>query len=292
MTSAMTAKDWDKVLANMKSAVTEQVFETWLRPLRFVAQEGSVLFIATPHKFFKQWIEDNHIDQIEEAARKELGEEISIDIVVGGRRSRSRRRPPRRSSSSRPPRRRRSAAAAPPWCSTRGTPSTGSSSAPGTSSPTPPASPVANGPGASYNPLFIYGGVGLGKTHLLHAIGNEVLVRHPRLRVCYIPAEKFTNELISLHPDEPDARSSRSGTGTPTSSWWTTSSSSPGKDAHAGRVLPHLQRPVFLPQADRGHQRQVPQGDPGSRGADPVAGSNGVSSRTSRRPTSRRGWRS
>ncbi len=56
---------------------------------------------------------------------------------------------------------------------------------------------MSNSPGNSYNPLFIYGGVGLGKTHLLHAIGNEVLARHPRLQVCYIPAEKFTNDLIT-----------------------------------------------------------------------------------------------
>ena len=80
----MTSRGWERVLDHLKGSVSEQVFQTWIRPLRFVAREGAVLFIATPHKFFKQWIEDNHIDQIEESARKELGEEVSIDIVVGG----------------------------------------------------------------------------------------------------------------------------------------------------------------------------------------------------------------
>ncbi len=192
----MTSGGWEKVLDNMRGLVSEQVFETWLRPLRFVAREGSVLFIATPHKFFKQWIEDNHIAQIEETARRELGEEVSVDIVVGGE------------EESLPP------PVTPPQflqhteepaSRPRGTyvvlnnRYTFDRFVIGTGNQFAHAACVAvsNDPGSSYNPLFIYGGVGLGKTHLLHAIGNEVQVRHPRMRVCYIPAEKFTNELIN-----------------------------------------------------------------------------------------------
>ena len=192
----MTSKGWERVLAQLKGSVSEQVFETWLRPLRFVAREGGVLFIATPHKFFKQWIEDNHIDQIEEAARKELGEEVSIDIVVGGEEEPL---PPPVT----PPQFLQPAEDTP--VRNRGTYAALNSRYTfdrfviGTGNQFAHAAcfAVANGPGNSYNPLFIYGGVGLGKTHLLHAIGNEVLTRHPRLRVCYIPAEKFTNELIT-----------------------------------------------------------------------------------------------
>ena len=192
----MTSKGWEKVLDQLKGSVSEQVFETWLRPLRFVAREGSVLFIATPHKFFKQWIEDNHIDQIEEAARKELGEEVSIDIVVGGEEEPLPPpvTPPQflQPSEEAPVRNRGTYAALNSrYTFDRFVIGTGNQFAHAA------CFAVANGPGNSYNPLFIYGGVGLGKTHLLHAIGNEVLTRHPRLRVCYIPAEKFTNELIT-----------------------------------------------------------------------------------------------
>ncbi len=192
----MTSRGWERVLDHLKGSVSEQVFQTWIRPLRFVAREGAVLFIATPHKFFKQWIEDNHIDQIEESARKELGEEVSIDIVVGGEEEPL---PPPVT----PPQFLEPSAEAP--VRARGTYAALNSRYTfdrfviGTGNQFAHAASVAvaNTPGNSYNPLFIYGGVGLGKTHLLHAIGNEALKHNPRLRVCYIPAEKFTNDLIT-----------------------------------------------------------------------------------------------
>ena len=56
---------------------------------------------------------------------------------------------------------------------------------------------IAENPARSYNPLFLYGGVGLGKTHLLHAVGHTIQRQHPDLRVMYIPPEQFLNELIS-----------------------------------------------------------------------------------------------
>ena len=79
----MTAKAWERVLAQLRGEVSEQVFETWLRPLRFVTREGAILFVATPHKFFKEWIEENHLARIEEIARKELADEVTVEIMVG-----------------------------------------------------------------------------------------------------------------------------------------------------------------------------------------------------------------
>jgi chromosomal replication initiator protein len=194
----VTTRAWDTVLSQLKAKVSDQVFETWLRPLRFVSREGTLILVATPHKFFKQWIEENYMPQLEEAARKELGKNVTIEIVVGGEEEGEAERP-----------------------------AAGPDLYPDAASETKPAKPttrngelnprytfesfvvgagnqfahaacyaVANDPAKSYNPLFIYGGVGLGKTHLLHAIGNHTRERNPRVHVAYITSEKFTNELI------------------------------------------------------------------------------------------------
>ena len=80
----MTSRAWDTVLSHLKTEVSDQVFETWLRPLRFVSREGSLLLVATPHKFFKQWIEENYMPQIEQAARKELGGNVIVPPTPAG----------------------------------------------------------------------------------------------------------------------------------------------------------------------------------------------------------------
>jgi chromosomal replication initiator protein len=192
----MTTRMWEKILSQMRGEVSDQVYETWLRPLRFVPREGGVVFLATPHKFFKQWIEENHLPRIEEIARKELGEDVTVEIVVGGEEDAlpppvtparylqlPREAVPRARSVYGPLNSR--------YIFDRFVVGTGNQFAHAASVA------VANDPGNSYNPLFLYGGVGLGKTHLLHAIGNEAQSKQPQLRVCYIPAEKFTNDLIT-----------------------------------------------------------------------------------------------
>jgi chromosomal replication initiator protein len=194
----VTTRAWDTVLSQLKAKVSDQVFETWLRPLRFVSREGSLILVATPHKFFKQWIEENYMPQLEEAARKELGKNVAIEIVVGGEEEGEAERPasapdpfPEAAAEGKP--------AKPRMVSGDMNPRyTFESFVVGAGNQFAHAAcyAVANDPAKSYNPLFIYGGVGLGKTHLLQAIGNFTRERDPRVRVAYITSEKFTNELI------------------------------------------------------------------------------------------------
>jgi len=194
----VTSRAWEKVLTQLKNNVSDQVFETWLRPLRFVSREGSLLLLATPHKFFKQWIEENYMPKLEEVARKEFGRSISVEIVVGseedGEEGRS-AHPPELSLDShldakQPKSKMLNGALNPRYTFDRFVVGAGNQFAHAASFA------VASDPAKSYNPLFLYGGVGLGKTHLLHAIGNLSQDRNPRVQVCYITAEKFTNELI------------------------------------------------------------------------------------------------
>jgi chromosomal replication initiator protein len=192
----MTPQAWGRILDNLKSSLGDQVFETWLRPLRFVTQEGSLLLVAAPHQFFKQWIEENFLPQIEEAVRREEGRETSVEIVVGGEEDIDAVRDappldlaaPAGAASSR--QRSRNGALNPRYTFDRFVVGAGNQFAQAA------AFAVATDPAKSYNPLFLYGGVGLGKTHLLHAIGILAFERNPRIRTCYITAEKFTNELI------------------------------------------------------------------------------------------------
>jgi chromosomal replication initiator protein len=194
----MSSQAWEKILSHVKEQVSEQVFETWLRPLRFVTREGSLLLVATPHQFFKQWIEDNYLPQIEESARQELGKDVSIEIVVGGEEDgeAGREAPPAAldlnvfSDDEHLRARTRNGALNPRYTFDRFVVGAGNQFAQAASFA------VATDPAKSYNPLFIYGGVGLGKTHLLHAIGNLAFERNRRFKICYITAEKFTNELI------------------------------------------------------------------------------------------------
>ena len=192
----MTPQAWGRILENLKSSVSDQVFETWLRPLRFFTQEGSLLLVAAPHQFFKQWIEENFLPQIEEAVRREEGRDTSVEIVVGGEEDIDAVRDtppldlasPAGAVSSR--QRSRDGALNLRYTFDRFVVGAGNQFAQAA------AFAVATDPAKSYNPLFLYGGVGLGKTHLLHAIGNLAFERNPRIRICYITAEKFTNELI------------------------------------------------------------------------------------------------
>jgi chromosomal replication initiator protein len=192
----MTPKAWGRILEHLKATVSEQIYETWLRPLRFVTQEGSLLLVAAPHQFFKQWIEENFLSQIEECVRKEEGSDTSVEIVVGAEEEGE----PGRDAADPDP------APAPKAASIRQSSRNGALNprytfdhfvvGAGNQFAQAAAFAVATDPAKSYNPLFIYGGVGLGKTHLLHAIGNLAFERNQRIRICYITAEKFTNELI------------------------------------------------------------------------------------------------
>jgi len=176
---------WEKVLNKVEENVSAQSFNTWFKPTQFVRRDGSALYIRVPNSFFRDWLNE-HIDVVLNAAKSAEVGEISVVYMI-------------EESSVRP-----------------GPPSQGNldfESVDNTLNPKytfdtfvvgssnqfahAAAIAVAERPSKAYNPLFMYGGVGLGKTHLMHAIGQEIKRRNRSLRLTYISTEKFTNDLIS-----------------------------------------------------------------------------------------------
>jgi len=173
---------WKQLLVQLEPQINRQSFETWLKPTSLVSISGKDIHISVPNRFFGEWIKEHYYPQIQEALEKELAEEgLRIHFVVDEKGE----------TAGSPERERRRGNLNPRY--------TFESFVVGSSNQFAHAASrkVAERPGTSYNPLFLYGGVGLGKTHLLSAIGNFISSRDPQLRIAYLSSEQFTNDVIN-----------------------------------------------------------------------------------------------
>src|SRR5215471_472018 len=177
---------WQTVLSILEQKVNQQNFNTWFKPTQLIKHEGRALYVRVPNAFFQDWLNE-HIDVVIEAAKSAgIGE---IDVVYITERGAS---PPFES----PVQRNLDFESVDNTLNPKYTFDTfvvGSSN----QFVHAAALAVAERPSQAYNPLFMYGGVGLGKTHLMHAIGHEIKRRNHNLRLTYISTEKFTNETIN-----------------------------------------------------------------------------------------------
>jgi chromosomal replication initiator protein len=188
---------WERALGSLKSRLSSENFETWLQPVQFGGIEADSIVLRIPNQFFADWISAHYLDLIFETLDREAGDSNVPKKVRWELDETLREKTQVSHESSRPP-------------APRATPRDPSISADlnpkyrfknfvvGPANQLAHAASVAVGsdPGSRYNPLFIYGGVGLGKTHMLNAIGHTILQRDPRARVRYVSAERFTNEFI------------------------------------------------------------------------------------------------
>jgi chromosomal replication initiator protein len=185
---------WEEALAYIQTKVPKEVFETWFLPSHLELLDGASARIQVPNKFFGDWLAQHYGELLAEALGASSGaEDVSIAFVSmenspGAGTGDSQKPAPAKV----PPsgRQRRVAHLNPKY--------TFKSFVVGASNQFAHAASmaVADAPAQAYNPLFIYGGVGLGKTHLLNAIGNQVAERLD-LRIAYVTTEQFTNEVIN-----------------------------------------------------------------------------------------------
>ena len=175
---------WSRLLSALEPRMQAAAFESWARPCRLVGMDSDHLRIAAPNDFARNWLAQNHLEALQAAARDVLGGNPRVTVEAD-------REP---ASAPRP-------APAPiaPGPSGIASRHTFDTFVVGNSNQFAQAAcqAVAELPSRTYNPLFIYGGVGLGKTHLLHAVGNEISRRFPSLRLLYLSTERFTNDLIN-----------------------------------------------------------------------------------------------
>jgi chromosomal replication initiator protein len=196
----VTAGLWKRCLTELETELTEQQLNTWLRPLQAVETDSRLELLA-PNRFVRDWVSKHFVARIEDVARALLGSaDVAVVLGVGTRESLPEERPTLVPS-------RAPEAGVRRWrvegtSQQRGTglrpDFTFASFVAGKCNQLARAASVqvAHNPGSAYNPLFIYGGVGLGKTHLMHAIGNQLLQENPGSRVVYLHAEWFVTDMI------------------------------------------------------------------------------------------------
>ena len=183
---------WNQCIRVLQAELPEQQFNTWIRPLQAV-NDGQVLRLLAPNRFVIDWVQDHYLERILELV-DEGDPAAEVVVEVGSRDARA----PAASAESpvRPAPTRISQKA--PVASRLNPQFTFESFVEGKSNQLARAAAmqVGENPGKSYNPLFIYGGVGLGKTHLMHAVGNAILKNSPDARVSYVHSERFVSDMV------------------------------------------------------------------------------------------------
>ncbi len=182
---------WQKFLSILEGKLGNNIVDLWFRPIKILQIKDKQVTIEIPNRFFKDWIEDNYPDIIPETLGDILGFPVSIRYRIEEKID-----PEIKKKDVKLESRRQRLASRGIYLNPKYTfenfvvgPSNQFAEA--------AARAVAETPGKHYNPLFIYGGVGLGKTHLITAIGNAVIDQRSDMNIIYVSAEQFTNEVVS-----------------------------------------------------------------------------------------------
>ncbi len=182
---------WKSCLERLEGELTPQQFNTWIRPLQAIEEDNHIRLLA-PNRFVLDWINDKYLDQIRILLKKiHHGDSCNLVLEVGSH-------PAQDNSHSKKPLNQPETVKKPRYSNYLNSLYTFTSFVEGKSNQLARAASVqvAENPGNSYNPLFIYGGVGLGKTHLMHAIGHAILEARPDANIAYLHSERFVADMV------------------------------------------------------------------------------------------------
>jgi chromosomal replication initiator protein len=180
---------WEKIQSVIRLKIDQRSFETWFEPTIYIGEEKDIIYIKVPNAYFKDWLSFHYGSLIAESSRDALGKLFEIRYIYEENSSPFMRRSPHERKAKHGP-----------ILSPHLNPNyTFENFVVGTCNQFAHAAAlaVAQNPGRSYNPLYIYGGAGLGKTHLMNAIGHYTINKNSQLKVLYVTTEKFMNDLIN-----------------------------------------------------------------------------------------------
>jgi chromosomal replication initiator protein len=178
---------WQKCLDRLEDELSSQQFNTWIRPLQAIDDKDSIKLLA-PNRYIKDQVNDNFLERIQELLSQGGRSQVELDIGSTGKVSKSERPPNTFAARER----------FYPLLDLNKS-FTFDTFVEGRSNQLARAAAMQvseNVGGASYNPLLLYGGVGLGKTHLMHAVGNSIADRHPHLKVAYMYSQRFMEDMV------------------------------------------------------------------------------------------------
>ncbi len=182
---------WHKSLSKIEGKVGNSIFDLWFKPIRLSNLKDQTATLEIPNRFFKEWIEDSYPNLLKESIEIVVGYPVMLRYKIEEKQQNGQRKIIEKLEN-----RRIKLASKGIYLNPKYTFQnfiTGNSNQFAHAA----AIAVAESPGKTYNPLFIYGGVGLGKTHLMNAIGNKVLAYRGDFSVLYVSSEQFTNEVVS-----------------------------------------------------------------------------------------------
>jgi chromosomal replication initiator protein len=198
--SEKAAQDlWTRAIDHLRGRLSRHTFQTYFEPIKPVSLEGDELTLAHSSKFMIDWVRDNLLDVLLQDLEAQYGAKCAVKFIVRERPGTDDVPEAPAITESRPAVTTPPPSDPPPSRQLQINPKYTFDSfvvGPSNQFAVAACTAVANAPGKAYNPLFLYGGVGLGKTHLVHAVGNHALKANPHCHVVYLSSEAFTNDLI------------------------------------------------------------------------------------------------